>query len=117
MIFGFSADGPTVSCIYMAENANPREIVINFGMVKNELSQWLGGLGTFLGKWCLDDEDDIIIVLRRGAEEECNQNKNKLPRPFHKEKVYGPIVLVRIGADCNPEPLTLNEYYAHFKSV
>lgn len=73
----------------------------------------LKGPATFIGQW---PELDVVIMKCRESIFELVLNHNVLPAPFETEAVLGPILLVRMNADSEPEDFTVQEYFSWVES-
>jgi hypothetical protein len=80
------------------------EIELDITPEKNEIYNLLGGKATFIGQW---PEFDVVIIKGINGIE---PNENRLPPPFDEESVLGPILLVRMDEQSEPQDLTLREY-------
>ena len=80
------------------------EIELDITPEKNEIYNLLGGKATFIGQWC--EIDVVIIKAVRGV----TPNYNIIPPPFNDEVVMGPILLIRMDEDSEPQDFTLEEY-------
>ena len=81
------------------------EIDLDIDPSKNEIVKLLLGRPTFIGQW---PEIDVVIIK---AEEGGDYvNPNKLLPPFENEVVRGPILLVRMDENSEPQDFTVNEY-------
>jgi len=71
----------------------------------NKIHVIIRGRPTFIGQW---PEIDVVII----KSEEGGQyiNPNKLLPPFENEVVEGPILLVRMDENSEPQNFTMNEY-------
>ena len=71
----------------------------------NKIHIIIRGRPTFIGQW---PEIDVVIIK---AEEGGDYvNPNKLLPPFENEVVRGPILLVRMDENSEPQDFTVNEY-------
>lgn len=80
------------------------EIELDITPEKNEIYNLLGGKATFIGQWC---EIDVVIIKAVCG---VTPNYNIIPPPFNDEVVMGPILLVRMDEDSEPQDFTLEEY-------
>lgn len=71
----------------------------------NKIHVIIRGRPTFIGQW---PEIDVVVIKA----EECSEyvNPNKLLPPFENEVVEGPILLVRMDENSEPQDFTLGEY-------
>jgi len=75
--------------------------------LQSDLYRILKGPGTFIGQW---PALDVVIMKCSESCFDLMENRNVLPRPYHKEHVVGPILLIRMDADAEPQDFTLDEY-------
>lgn len=80
------------------------EIELNLEPHINEAYTLLNCHPTFIGQW---PEIDVVIMK---SEIGLIRNQNMLPPPFNNEKIDGPILLVRMDEDSEPQDFTLHEY-------
>lgn len=80
------------------------EIELDLSPHINEAYKLLDGQPTFIGQW---PEIDVVIMK---TEIGLIRNKNVLPPPFENEEVDGPILLIRMDEDSEPQDFTLTEY-------
>ena len=80
------------------------EIELDLSPHINEVYTLLQRQPTFIGQW--PEIDVVILKSEIGLIENCN----RLPPPFHNEIVEGPIVLVRMDEESEPQDFTLQEY-------
>jgi len=83
-----------------------REIELDIHPKKNEVFKILKGVGTFVGQW---PESDVVIMKCRESIMELCENKNKMPEPFDKEHIMGPILFIRMDENADHQDLTLDE--------
>lgn len=83
-----------------------KEINLDISSKTSQVSQYLGGSATFIGQW---PELNIVIMKCRDSIFDYGFNTNKLAHPFEDEIVVGPILLVRMNENSEPEDLTLQE--------
>jgi hypothetical protein len=69
-----------------------------------DIPRYLGGTGTFIGQWI---DHDIVIMKCREALFELNLNNNVLSTPFTRERVMGPILLIKMDEDAEPRDLAV----------
>lgn len=94
----------TVAVLIKEQYGDIQEINIDLDPNKYEVFLTLGGSATFVGQW-----ESIDVVVMKSVTHEI-LNKNKLPKPFDTEEIYGPILLIRMDAQSEPQDFTLNEY-------
>ena len=83
-----------------------KEIDLDISTKTSQVSQYLGGPGTFIGQ---GPEQDVVIMKCRESIFDHGFNQNKLAVPFHEEIVVGPILLIRMDENSEPKDLTLAE--------
>lgn len=83
---------------------NIEEIDLDITPSKNEIYTLLGGKATFIGQW----PDFEVVIIR--AVHASVPNENRLPPPFECEDVMGPILLVRMDENSDPQDFTLRDY-------
>ena len=99
-----------VKCIVISEEVgNIMEIESS---LNKDLYVILKGPGTFIGQYT----DIDVVVMKCRESEYLMINQNKLPSPFEHEEVLGPILLVRMNQNSEPEDFTLEEFTSHFYS-
>jgi hypothetical protein len=98
-----------VKCVLISEQlGNIEEIETP---LSSDMFYILKGPGTFMGQY--EDLDVVVMKCRESFMDLCN-NQNRLPPPYHDELVLGPILLVRMNQDAEPEDFTLEEYTRYF---
>ena len=85
------------------------EIDLDIFSDRNKIFSILKGPATFIGQW---PEIQVVIMKCRESPFDLLTNRNTLPYPFDKDigVVVGPILLVRMNANAEPEDFTLDEY-------
>lgn len=81
-----------------------REVELNLAPHVNEAHILLGRHPTFIGQW---PEIDVVIMKSEIGEV---PNENNLPEPFSNEDVLGPILLIKMDEQSQPQNFTLEEY-------
>ena len=81
-----------------------REVELNLAPHVNEAHILLGRHPTFIGQW---PEIDVVIMKSEIGEV---PNENNLPEPFSNEDVLGPILLIKMDEQSEPQNFTLEEY-------
>lgn len=92
------------------EEEHITEIDLDISSEKREIFKLLKGPGTFIGQW---PEIDVVIMKCRESIFSLMENRNTLPPPFETEKVLGPILLIRMDENSDPQDFTLEEYRRH----
>ena len=94
-----------VRCVLISEEeGNISEIETPLG---SDMYKILKGTSTFIGQW---PEIDVVILKCGESHFDLLENRNILPRPFASERVDGPILLVRMDENSEPQDFTLKEY-------
>ena len=83
-----------------------REVSLDISSRSSQIVEYLGGRGTFIGQW---PEHDIVIMKCIDSIFDPGINNHVLAKPFHKEKVIGPILLIRMDENSEPKDLLLSE--------
>ena len=81
------------------------EIDLDIDPSKNEIVKLLLGRPTFIGQW-----PEIDVVILKAESGHVRRNKHILPEPFTEEETLGPILLVRMDHNSDPQDFTLREY-------
>ena len=81
-----------------------REVELDLAPHVNEAHILLGRHPTFIGQW---PEIDVVIMKSEIGE---IPNANDLPEPFSNEVVLGPILLIKMDEQSEPQNFTLEEY-------
>ena len=81
-----------------------QEVELDLAPHVNEAHILLGRHPTFIGQW---PEIDVVIMKSEIGE---IQNENNLPEPFSNEDVLGPILLIKMDEQSEPQNFTLEEY-------
>ena len=94
-----------VKCIHILENfGDIREIETP---LQKDIFTLLKGPGTFVGQY---PEIDVVVMKCRESIFSLELNQNKLPKPFENEQILGPILLIRMNENSDPEDFTLQEF-------
>lgn len=75
----------------------------------DDIYNLLKGTATFIGQW---PEIDVVIMKCDKTPFDLMVNVNILPPPFHQEEVRGPILLMRMDENSEPQDFRLSEYQA-----
>ena len=81
-----------------------QEVELDLAPHVNEAHILLGRHPTFIGQW---PEIDVVIMKSEIGE---IPNENNLPEPFSNEDVLGPILLIKMDEQSEPQNFTLEEY-------
>jgi hypothetical protein len=119
-----STVGPVLSCVLLHANGSASEMVVDLTPSKKEVHRLLGGEVTFLGQWHSDKDVDGVVLIANRAQQGAAWlagagspqakkalNKHVLQPPFHNDKVYGDIFLMKTDEEGEPLPLTLKAYH------
>lgn len=96
---------PVKAVLINVTKGDIEEISLDISSKTSQVAQYLGGVGSFIGQWI---DKDIVIMRRRDPSTEPI-NCNKLAKPFRKQVVMGPILLIRMDENSEPKDLTLEE--------
>lgn len=94
----------TTAVLIHEELNNVEEIQLDLSPHVNEAHILLGRYPTFIGQW---PEIDVVIMKSEIGD---IPNENDLPSPFENEVVFGPILLIRMDENSEPQHFTLEEY-------
>ena len=98
-----------VKCVLVSEQlGNIEEIETP---LSSDMFYILKGPGTFIGQY---EDIDVVVMKCRESFMELSTNQNRLPPPFDNECVLGPILLVRMNQNSEPEDFTLEEFTRYF---
>jgi hypothetical protein len=98
---------PVKAVLISEEEGHVTEIDIDISSEKREIFSILKGQATFIGQW---PEIDVVIMKCRESVFDLMTNRNVLPAPFDTEIVVGPILLIRMDENSDPQDFTLEEY-------
>lgn len=102
-----------VTCVLVSEEeGNTSEVDIDIR--GNDLYRILKGTGTFIGQF---PDTDIVIMKCDESLFELLENRNKLPEPFHDEVVVGPILMIRMDENADPQDFTVSEYLRRYPGL
>ena len=95
-----------VICVLISEEeGHYTDIEVNIR--GDDLYRILKGTATFIGQL---PDSDVVIMKCDESPFDLMENRNRLPEPFHEEVVQGPILLIRMDSDANPQDFTVAEY-------
>ncbi len=98
-----------VKCVLISEQfGNIEEIETPLG---SDMFYILKGPGTFIGQYA---DIDVVVMKCRESLMDLSRNQNVLPPPFDTEVVEGPILLVRMNQNSEPEDFTVEEFTRYF---
>jgi hypothetical protein len=97
-----------VKCVLISEEEHHyTEIETHLG---SDLYTILKGTATFVGQW---PEIDVVILKCEKSPFDLMENRNTLPEPFNNEVIHGPILLVRMDENSEPQDFTLGEFLGY----
>ena len=95
-----------VTCVLISEeDGNISDVEIN--IVGDDLYKVLKGTATFIGQF---PDTNIVIMKCDVSYFDLMENRNTLPEPFHNEVVIGPILLIHMDDNAEPQNFTVSEY-------
>lgn len=98
-----------VKCVLISEQLGAIEEIET--SLDRDLYCILKGTGTFVGQY---EDIDVVIMKCRESFMELSTNQNRLPHPFENEIVMGPVLLVRMNQNSEPEDFTHEEFTRYF---
>jgi len=102
-----------VKCVLVSEEeGNVSEVDVNIR--GNDLYRILKGTGTFIGQF---PDTDIVIMKCDESLFELLENRNRLPEPFHDEVVVGPILMIRMDENADPQDFTVSECLGRYPGL
>ena len=102
------SDGPVVRCVFVrADSGLAEEIELDMTPKKAAPSAILGGTPTFAGT--ISSLDVVVMVLADPAGN-LSRNKHVLPPPMDQREIVGPILMIRMDENSEPQHFTLAEY-------
>ena len=103
-----NSEGPIVSCIFVpAGTGIAEEIKLDMTPKLATPGKQLGGSPTFAGT--ISSLDVVIMALREPAPGTA-VNSHVLPAPMDSAKIPGPILMIRMDENSEPQDFTLEEY-------
>jgi hypothetical protein len=103
-----NSDGPIVSCIFIpGDTGIAEEIKLDMTPKVAAPKNQLGGSPTFAGT--ITALDVVIMCLREPAWG-TKPNPHVLPVPMEKSQIPGPILMIRMDENSEPQNFTLKEY-------
>ena len=100
---------PVKAILVGVQSGDIREVSLDISSRTSQVSQYLGGRGTFIGQW---PEHDIVIMKCVDTIFDPGLNSNRLAKPFQNETVVGPMLLIRMDEKAEPKDLFLSEVQA-----
>jgi len=102
-----------VTCVLISEDeGNVSDIWVD--IKGNDLYRILKGTATFIGQF---PDSDIVIMKCDESPFELMDNRNRLPEPFHDEVIVGPILLIRMDENADPQDFTVSDYLLRYPGV
>jgi len=99
-----------VNCVLISEGEG-HITDIEVDIKSDDIYRILKGTATFIGQLL---DSDVVIMKCDSSFFDLMENRNRLPYPFEEENVKGPILLIRMDEDANPQDFTVNEYLGTF---
>jgi len=99
-----------VKCVLIGESCGDVRVIDS--PLQKDIYTLLKGPGTFIGQY---DDVNVVIMKCRESIFDLEMNQNTLPEPFEKERVLGPILLVRMNENSEPEDFTLQEFLTLYR--
>jgi len=107
--------GPTVSCVYVpGETGVAVEVTLDMTPKFAAPAKQLGGSPTFAGT--ITSLDVVIMCLREPAPGTA-ANAHVLPAPMDTAQIPGPILMIRMDENSEPQHFTLAEYETYKKNT
>lgn len=97
---------PVKAILVGVQGNDIREVSLDISTRTSQVFEYLGGRGTFIGQW---PEHNIVIMKCMESIFDPGINNNQLAKPFHMERVTGPILLIRMDDNADPKDLFLSE--------
>ena len=95
-----------VKCVLVSEDeGNISDVDID--IKGTDLYKVLKGTGTFVGQL---PDTNIVIMKCDESYFELMENRNRLPDPFHDEVIFGPILLIHMDENADPQDFTTSDY-------
>ena len=95
-----------VNCVLISEEEDCITD-IDIDIKSDDLYRVLKGTGTFIGQL---PDTEIVIMKCDKSYFELIENRNRLPEPFHEEIVLGPILLILMDSEANPQDYTVSTF-------
>ena len=102
-----------VNCVLISEEeGHITDVDIN--IKGDDLYRVLKGTGTFIGQF---PDTEIVIMKCDVSYFELMENRNKLPEPFHEETVMGPILLIHMDSNADPQDFTVLDFLGWYPRI
>ena len=95
-----------VNCVLISEEEDCITD-IDIDIKSDDLYRVLKGTGTFIGQL---PDTEVVIMKCDKSYFELIENRNRLPEPFHEEIVLGPILLILMDSEANPQDYTVSTF-------
>jgi sporulation protein YlmC with PRC-barrel domain len=95
-----------VNCVLISEEeGHITDVDIN--IKSDDLYRVLKGTGTFIGQF---PDTEVVIMKCDVSHFTLIENRNHLPEPFDTQMIMGPILLILMDSEANPQDYTVAEY-------
>jgi Family of unknown function (DUF5880) len=94
------SEGPVVTAVILKADATIEQVQIDTTPQKQMVQTMLGGPFTFLGQY---EDEGIILMCRRGENDQLPVNQHTLQPPFEESRVRGDILCLRVAAQEDDE--------------
>jgi len=107
-----SSEGPIVGVVILQTDGTVIEEEMDMTPKKKNVQARLGGEVTFVGMYHNETEvEGVVVVVRKNAKEQgLILSKHVLQPPFHREEIYGDLLLMRTSAEAVPVGFSRKEY-------
>jgi hypothetical protein len=106
-----SAAGPIVSCVFIpGDTGVAHEVQLDMTPKLAAPKVQLGGSPTFAGTF---ESLDVVVMCLREPPAGTPTNPHALPRPMGGRAVVGPLLMIRMDENSEPQHFTLKEYEAY----
>ena len=102
-----------VNCVLISEEEG-HITDIDIDIKSDDLYRVLKGTGTFIGQF---PDTEIVIMKCDTSYFELMENRNKLPEPFHEEIVMGPILLIHMDSNADPQDFTVLDFLRRYPCI
>eukprot|EP00510_Aplanochytrium_minuta_P005256 CAMPEP_0184027512 /NCGR_PEP_ID=MMETSP0954-20121128/14237_1 /TAXON_ID=627963 /ORGANISM="Aplanochytrium sp, Strain PBS07" /LENGTH=325 /DNA_ID=CAMNT_0026312075 /DNA_START=1 /DNA_END=978 /DNA_ORIENTATION=- len=98
-------NGPIVGSVLVNSNGKYEDIRLDMTPTKNSIAEILGGTSSIVGQY-----ENGVVAMKLLDPKNHKQNRIVLPPPLDQEKVLGPLLLVKMDEDSEPQDFTVDEY-------
>ena len=102
-----------VNCVLISEEEDCITD-IDIDIKSDDLYRVLKGTGTFIGQL---PDTEVVIMKCDKSYFELIENRNRLPEPFHEEIVLGPILLILMDSEANPQDYTVSTFLSRYPRI